>query len=170
MRCGLKGCCGGRRVKGEVIYTLGTSDRSAEEFLGLLRGLGIQVVVDVRRFPSSRYEHFRGEELERLVEGGGIGYVYLGRELGGYRKGGYESYVESDDFREGLGRLRRLARGRRVVILCAERLPWRCHRRFIARELEREGFTVVHVIDEKRIWAPKGRGQAGSRDGPPSSP
>lgn len=143
-------------MKGEVIYTLGTSDRSAEEFLRLLRGFGIQVVVDVRRFPSSRYEHFRGEELERLVEGGGMSYVYLGRELGGYRKVGYEYYVGSEGFREGLGRLQRLARGRRVAVLCAERLPWRCHRRFIARELEREGFTVVHVIDENRVWVPRG--------------
>jgi uncharacterized protein (DUF488 family) len=168
MRSGLKRCCGEWQVKGEVIYTLGTSDRSPEEFLRLLQGLGIKVVVDVRRFPSSRYDHFRGEELERLVRAEGIGYVHLGRELGGYRKGGYESYVGSEGFREGLGQVRRLAQGRKVVILCAERLPWRCHRRFIARELEREGFRVVHVIDEKRVWVPQ-EGPMANRGGPTGS-
>jgi len=143
-----------------VIYTLGTSNRSAEEFLGLLRRLEVEVVVDVRRFPTSQFDHFKREELSRLLEGEGFGYVYLGEELGGYRRGGYESHLESEDFREGLGRLMGLARERRVVILCAERLPWRCHRRFIGRELEKQEFRVSHVIDEQRTWAPKPEGKS----------
>ncbi len=140
-----------------MIYTLGTSNRSAEEFLELLGSLGVEVVVDVRRFPSSRFDHFKREELARLLEGGGFGYIYLGEELGGYRRGGYQSYLDTEDFREGLERLEGLARGRRVVLLCAERLPWRCHRRFIGWELERDGFRVIHIIDEKREWVPKAR-------------
>lgn len=140
-----------------MIYTLGTSNRTAEEFLELLRSLGVEVVVDVRRFPRSRFDHFRREELVRLLEGGGFGYIYLGEELGGYRRGGYQSYLDTEGFREGLERLEGLARGRRAVLLCAERLPWRCHRRFIGWELERDGFRVIHIIDEKREWVPKAR-------------
>jgi len=77
----------------EVIYTLGTSDRTAEEFLALLGRLGVELVVDVRRFPTSRFVHFKREELKRLLEGGGVSYIYLGEELGGYRRKGYEAYV-----------------------------------------------------------------------------
>ena len=73
----------------EVIYTLGTSDRTAEEFLALLGSLGAELVVDVRRFPTSRFGHFRREEFKDLLEGGGFSYLYLGEELGGYRRKGY---------------------------------------------------------------------------------
>ena len=142
---------------GEAIYSLGTSNRTREEFLDLLRSLGVELVVDVRRFPSSRFQHFKREELATLLEGEGFGYIYLGQELVGYRSGGYQSYLATEGFRRGLERLEELARERRVVFLCAERLPWRCHRRFIGWELEREGFRVVHVIDENRSWVPKPR-------------
>jgi uncharacterized protein (DUF488 family) len=142
-------------VSDEAIYTLGTSDRTAEEFLALLGSLGVELVVDVRRFPTSRFEHFKREELKRLLEGGGFSYIYLGEELGGYRRKGYEAYVGTEEFQHGLERLEELASQMRVVILCAERLPWRCHRRFIGRELEREGFRVEHIIDEKRRWVPR---------------
>lgn len=142
-------------MSGEVIYTLGTSDRTPEQFLMLLGSLGIEVVVDVRRFPTSRFNHFKRDELSRLLEGRGFGYIYLGQELGGYRNEGYEAYLETEEFRHGLERVEQLAQGRMAVILCAERLPWRCHRRFIGRELERDGFMVEHVIDEKRRWVPR---------------
>ena len=141
----------------EVIYSLGTSNRTPGEFLHLLRSLAVELVVDVRRFPSSRFQHFKREELVTLLEGEGFGYVYLGQELGGYRSGGYQSYLSTEGFKRGLEWLEELARERRVVFLCAERFPWRCHRRFIGWELEREGFRVVHVIDEDRSWVPKPR-------------
>jgi len=142
---------------GEVIYSLGTSNRTPGEFLDLLRSLDVELVVDVRRFPSSRFQHFKREELVMLLEGEGFGYIYLGQELGGYRSGGYQSYLSTGEFKRGLERLEELARERRVAFLCAERFPWRCHRRFIGRELEREGWQVVHVIDENRSWVPKPR-------------
>jgi uncharacterized protein (DUF488 family) len=122
----------------------------------LLGSLGVAVVVDVRRFPTSRFNHFKREVLKELLEARGFSYIYLGEELGGYRRGGYEAYLGSEEFRQGLRRVEELARRGRVVILCAERLPWRCHRRFIGRELERDGFRVEHIIDEKRRWVPKG--------------
>jgi uncharacterized protein (DUF488 family) len=144
-------------VSGEFIYTLGTSDRTPDEFLALLKDVGVEVVVDVRRFPTSRFKHFEKDELSRLLERGGFYYIYLGKELGGYRRKGYEAYVGTEEFRQGLSRLKELVCKSRVVILCAERLPWRCHRRFIGQELERDGFKVVHVIDEKRTWVSRSK-------------
>lgn len=140
-----------------AIYSLGTSNRTPSEFLDLLRSHDVELVVDVRRFPSSRFEHFKREELARLLEAGGFGYVYLGQELGGYRSGGYQAYLNTEEFKRGLEWLEQLAWGRRVAVVCAERLPWRCHRRFIGWELERDGFQVVHIIDEKQSWQPKRR-------------
>ncbi len=147
----------GTSPRGEV-YTLGTSTRSFEEFLGLLSLNGIELVLDVRRFPTSRFEHFRRGELEGLLREAGIGYIYMGRELGGYRRGGYPAFTSSDEFRMGIERLEELAMARRVAIVCAERLPWRCHRRFIGFELKRRGWQVIHVIDRGRRWELKGDG------------
>ena len=130
------------------------SARTPEEFLRLLESLGVEVVVDVRRFPTSRFDHFKRDELSRLLEEKGFSYIYLGQELGGYRSQGYQAHLGTEEFTHGLEGVEELARTRMVVILCAERLPWRCHRRFIGRELERDGFLVEHVIDEKRRWVP----------------
>jgi len=128
------------------IYTLGTSTRSLEEFISVLRENGIEVAVDVRRFPRSRFPHFEGEALAHELPKEGIEYVWMGKELGGYRKGGYPAYMETQAFQEGLRRLEDMATKKRVAIFCAERIPWRCHRRFISRRLEERGWEVVHLI------------------------
>jgi uncharacterized protein (DUF488 family) len=140
--------------KDKLIYTLGTSTRSPEEFLRLLKGHGIEAVVDVRSFPSSRFEYFGGGKLAELLDEAGIGYVAMGEELGGYRKGGYQVFTATTEFQRAVEKLEELAQRRRVTILCAERLPWRCHRRFIGFELEKRGWQVIHIIDEKRDWQP----------------
>jgi len=138
------------------IFTLGSSNRSAREFLDLLAHYQIEVIVDVRRFPTSRFDHFIKENLALLLEEKGIAYLYLGEELGGYRSGGYEAYMKSEEFEAGLARLQGVAEKKRVAIMCSERLPWRCHRRHIARTLMERGWQVRHIIDEKREWVPKG--------------
>jgi len=138
-----------------VVYTLGTSTRTLEEFTALLKHLGVEVVVDVRRFPSSRFEYFRKEELARSLPEAGIDYGHLGGELGGYRRGGYQAFLASEEFKRGLEKLERIAEEKKIAIVCAERLPWRCHRRFIGGELERRGWEVIHVIDERRSWSPR---------------
>jgi len=142
------------RERSTHIYTLGTSTRSPEEFLSLLKSYGIEVVADVRSFPTSRFEHFTQRNLAGLVEDAGIRYLYLGRELGGYRRMGYVNYLATADFRAGLRKLERIASTRKTAFVCAERLPWKCHRRFIAGELEKRGWQVVHIIDEKKTWQP----------------
>jgi len=140
-----------------LIYTLGMSTRSAEEFLALLLTYGVEAVADVRKFPTSRFEHFRREELGGLLDGAGIEYLYMGKELGGYRPSGYQNFTATPTFQEGLGRLEEIATKKRTAIVCAERFPWRCHRRFIALALEERGWEVVHIIEPGRVWLSKKR-------------
>ena len=142
-------------VEDKLIYTLGTSTRSPEEFIELLTSHGVEVVVDVRRFPSSRFEHFQRDRLAGLLSEAGIDYVYMGGELGGYRQGGYRNFTTTSDFQLGLRKLEEMAGNRITSIICAERFPWRCHRRFIALELEKRGWRVNHIIDKKRDWLPR---------------
>jgi len=141
----------------KLIYTLGTSTRSREQFIELLTSHGVEVVVDVRRFPSSRFEHFRREKLASYLSEAGIDYVYMGDELGGYRRGGYQNFTATSEFQLGLQKLEKVAQGRKAAIICAERFPWRCHRRFIALELEKKGWQLSHIIDQEREWVPRKR-------------
>ena len=138
-----------------TIYTLGTSNRTLEEFLEILQSQGIKRVVDVRRFPiSSRFPWFKGENLARVLAEKGLEYIPMGKELGGYRKGGYEAYTRTESFKRALDHLERLALQKPTVITCAEVLPWKCHRLFISRALEERGWRVIHLLDRKRIWTP----------------
>ncbi len=137
-----------------IIYTLGTSTRTEEEFLELLHHYRIQAVVDVRSFPHSRFEHFKRENLGKILDGRGFSYVYLGSELGGFRRGGYGSYTKSLSYQAGISRLERIGEEHTTAFVCAERFPWRCHRRFIASSLEARGWQVVHIIERDRVWRP----------------
>jgi uncharacterized protein (DUF488 family) len=125
------------------------------EFLSVLQAYGIRTLADVRRFPvSTRYPHFTRENLARAVRGAGIRYVHLGEALGGFRTGGFEDYMATPGFAAGLRSLQLAARRSPTAIMCAERLPWQCHRRFIGRALAQRGWDVVHVIDPGRTWSP----------------
>ena len=138
-----------------TIYTLGTSTHTKEEFLELLNSYHIETVVDVRSFPQSRFEHFKKENLERILSEKGFNYFYLGKELGGFRKGGYLSYTKSLPYQEGISHLEQIGRESITAFICAERFPWKCHRRFIASTLEEKGWKVVHIIEKDRIWRSK---------------
>ncbi|MFQ5846642.1 MAG: DUF488 family protein [Candidatus Methylomirabilales bacterium] len=136
-----------------TIYTIGSSTRPLPEFLGLLQGYEIAVLVDVRMFPhSKRFPHFSKKVLEENIPSRGLRYVYLGKELGGYRRGGYAAYMQTPQFARGLDILESIGREARAAFMCCERLPWRCHRRFIAADLERRGWRTVHIIEKDRIW------------------
>ncbi|HID20264.1 MAG TPA: DUF488 domain-containing protein [Methanophagales archaeon] len=138
------------------IWTIGTSNRSIDEFLNLLAAYRIEAIVDVRRFPTSRHKHFKQESLKASLNQCGIVYYHVA-ELGGYRKGGYTKYMKSEGFEKGLHYVETLATSKRVAIMCAELLFSSCHRRFIADALKLHGYTVIHIIDEKRCYEHKSR-------------
>lgn len=132
---------------GKAIYTVGHSNLPWEEFVRLLAGFGIEIVADVRRFPTSKkHPHFTREALARGLSQAGIRYEWLGAELGGYRRGGYEAHMRSESFRQGIARLLSLSDEGRVAILCAERDPRGCHRRYISSYLASLGVRVVHIL------------------------
>ncbi|MEW6418735.1 MAG: DUF488 domain-containing protein [Nitrospirota bacterium] len=137
------------------IFTLGTSRRSEEDFIEILLAYNIQSLIDVRRFPRSKTPIFRREKLEPFLTLEGIEYHFLGTELGGFRKGGYIAYVLTDDFRRGIDLLESIALTKISVIVCAERFPWKCHRKWIARELHKRGWEIEHIIEKGKVWIPK---------------
>ncbi|MBE0516706.1 MAG: DUF488 domain-containing protein [Methanophagales archaeon] len=138
------------------IWTIGTGNRSVEEFLHVLEIYQIEAVIDVRRFPTSKHNHFKRENLEASLNQSGIAYHHV-TELGGYRRGGYRDYMTTAEFENGLIKVEELASSQRVALMCAELLFFRCHRRFIADALKERGHTILHIIDEKRSYEHKGR-------------
>jgi uncharacterized protein (DUF488 family) len=105
-------------------------------------------------FQLQSFKHFKKENLKEFVEREGIEYVYLGQILGGYRSGGYEKYMHTEAFLNGIKQIEIHVKDKKSAIMCCERLPWRCHRRFISLQLESGGWEVIHIIDEKRTWKP----------------
>ncbi|MBC7330420.1 gamma-glutamyl-gamma-aminobutyrate hydrolase family protein [bacterium] len=137
------------------IFTLGTSNRDFKDFLCILNFYGIEEIIDVRRFPTSKFEWFKKENFERGLRELGFSYIWMGEELGGYRSTGYEAYMSSKEFKEGLRKLIRRALIKRVAIVCAELFPWRCHRRFISSALTINGWQVRHILNKGKEWKPK---------------
>ncbi|MEM7821303.1 MAG: DUF488 domain-containing protein [Candidatus Aenigmatarchaeota archaeon] len=132
------------------VYTIGHSTRNFEEFLNILKKFNILVVIDVRRFPSSRkFPWFNKENLEKELTKNKIEYIHF-PELGGYRNEGYEAFSKSEFFFQGLDKLIKLIDKKISAILCSEILWWRCHRRYIANALVEKGFEVIHVLDEEK--------------------
>ena len=129
-----------------TIWTIGYSNRSQKTFLEMLKEHKIEVLVDVRRFPTSKVEHFKREAMEQWLPEQGVEYVWLGEELGGYRHGGYKAYMRTKLFEDGTKRLSEIAGQKRTCIMCLEPNPKHCHRRFISAYLERKGVKVVHII------------------------
>ncbi|MCD6228473.1 MAG: DUF488 domain-containing protein [Candidatus Omnitrophica bacterium] len=132
------------------IYSLGTSNRSQDAFLRIIKKFHIQRVVDVRRFPTSKFLHFKASNLKRILNQENVEYVYMGDILGGYRKEGYRNYLQTQAFSSGLRKLEKLALEKRTCILCCERFYFRCHRRFITEAL-RGIFKVIHIIEEDKV-------------------
>jgi len=137
------------------IYTLGTDRRTEEDFIEILLSYNIQYLIDVRRFPKSKIPIFRRENLEPLLQHEKLEYHFLGQELGGFRKGGYLAYIRTEDFIRGIDILESIALQKLSVIICAERFPWKCHRKWIARELHRRGWEIEHIIDKGKVWVPR---------------
>jgi uncharacterized protein (DUF488 family) len=148
-------------AKSPTVFSIGHSTRAWEEFRDLLRAHGIQRVIDVRTIPRSRHNpQFNRETLSRKLRGAKIGYVHLGK-LGGLRHArrdspnggwrnssfrGYADYMQTLDFERALNRLIKLARQKKSVIMCAEAVPWRCHRSLIADALTIRKIPVAHIV------------------------
>jgi uncharacterized protein (DUF488 family) len=147
-----------------TIWTFGHSTRSLDDFVAVLQSTSIQVLADVRRFPASRRNpHFAADALKRALFQAGITYLYLGDELGGFRKPrpdsphvglrnttfrGYADWMDGPEFRRGLQRLLERATAQRVCIMCAERPVSNCHRRLIGDYLSLvHGVRVVDLYD-----------------------
>jgi uncharacterized protein (DUF488 family) len=135
-----------------LVYTIGTSTRTIEEFISLCQRFDLEAVVDVRRFPFSKLEHFRKKDFSSELQRRGIKYFYLGDPLGGYREEGYDQYTRSAEFRKGMQKLKEVASEHRAALVCAERSPDKCHRRFIAARLKADGWQVTHIVDGETTW------------------
>src|SRR6267378_8620265 len=147
------------------IWTVGHSTRSPEDFNEILLAHDIEVLVDVRSFPSSRrYPHFNKPALSRQLDSSGLLYLHL-PALGGRRPPSpdskntawknssfraYADYMETEDFREGVEALLELAQKKRTAVMCAEALWWRCHRSLIADFLKAKGVQVIHILDARK--------------------
>jgi uncharacterized protein (DUF488 family) len=141
------------------IYTIGHSTRQWHEFLALLRENAVTRLADIRRFQGSkRYPHFSRDAMQKALPDSGIAYEHF-EDLGGRRKPlgesqnmalrneqfrAYADYMATDEFRSAVDRL--LKSERTTAYMCAEAVPWRCHRNLLSDELVRRGIEVVHII------------------------
>lgn len=147
-----------------VIYTIGHSTRSIEDFIDILKKNGIRLIVDVRSVPRSRYNpQYNVETLPEKLSASGISYVHM-KELGGLRRPmlitpnagwrnsslrGYADYMQGAEFEESINRLVELAKKETVAVMCAESVPVRCHRMLISDALVVRGLKVIHIMGEK---------------------
>ena len=148
-----------------VLYTVGHSTRSADEFVALLAAHGVTALADVRTVRRSRHNpQFNGDALAATLAAHAIRYVPF-PGLGGFRKTsadspnggwrnlsfrGYADYMQSPEFVANLDALIALAREARVAIMCAEAVPWRCHRSLIADALTVRGFDVREIVGDAK--------------------
>lgn len=146
-----------------TIYSIGHSNQPIEAFLGLLNKHGIQVLVDIRSHPYSRYvPHFNSPELANDVGQANISYLFMGKELGG-RPDGEEFYDAEDHviyslvaqsplFLKGIERLEEIGKASRAVIMCSEEDPAACHRHLlVGRVLAERGISLLHICGDGRI-------------------
>jgi uncharacterized protein (DUF488 family) len=141
------------------IFSIGHSTRTLDELVSLLHGHAIKRLADIRRYPGSRrYPHFSRESLAAELPKRGVEYLHL-PELGGRRKPApdspndfwrndqfraYADHMATEEFRAAVERL--VASDKVTAYMCAEAVPWRCHRNLLSDELVRRGIAVFHVI------------------------
>ena len=144
-----------------VIFTLGHSTRSLAELVEILRAHGVERLVDVRTIPRSRHNpQFNRETLSKALHNRHLSYRHM-KALGGLRHArpdsintgwrnpsfrGYADYMQTPDFKEALASLLRLAKQKPTAIMCAEAVPWRCHRSLIADALTARGYEVRDIM------------------------
>ena len=143
-----------------MLYTIGHSNRSFSELAALLKAHGIELVADIRTVPKSRHNpRFNREALASTLPEAGIGYTHI-PALGGLRHPrkdsinlawrndsfrGYADYMQTEAFGAALDELLRIAAERRTAIMCAEAVPWRCHRSLVSDAAAARGVEVRHI-------------------------
>ena len=146
-----------------LVYTVGHSTHSFDAFVGMLAAHGVAAVADVRRFPRSRkFPHFNDDVLAATLLGRGIRYVPMGA-LGGRRRAlkdspnagwrsegfrGYADYMQRPEFAAAVEKLVAVAAEAPTAIMCAEAVPWRCHRSLIADAMLVRGWRVLDIMSE----------------------
>ena len=147
-----------------AVYTIGHSTRTIEEFIKILESYMIETVVDIRTIAASRHNpQYNEEDLCKSLSRKGIGYIHC-KGLGGLRHTtkasintawenssfrGYADYMQTPQFQENLNRLIDIIKDKPTVIMCAETLPWRCHRSLIGDALLVLNIEVIDIINEK---------------------
>jgi uncharacterized protein (DUF488 family) len=148
-----------------LILTVGHSTRALDEFIALLQAHGVEQLVDVRTIPRSRHNpQFNRDTLPTVLRNARIGYRHL-KGLGGLRHPckdslnagwrnasfrGFADYMQTVEFEMNLKKLIELAKKKQAVIMCAEAVPWRCHRSLIADALTIRGIHVEHIISRTK--------------------
>jgi uncharacterized protein (DUF488 family) len=143
------------------MLSIGHSNRPLREFLDMLKAHGVELLVDIRTIPRSRYNpQFNRETLPQALAAEGIAYEHM-PGLGGLRhpqKGspntgwknasfrGYADYMQTEEFRQNLEKLVSVSEGSQTAIMCAEAVPWRCHRLLVADALTVRGISVSHIM------------------------
>jgi uncharacterized protein (DUF488 family) len=150
----------------KIVWTVGHSTRSIDEFIALLKSFEIECVADIRSLPgSNRFPHFNQEALEISLPQNDIRYIHL-KELGGRRKvkpdsvntgwrrdafRGYADYMETDAFKQAVKELERIAATQHTAYMCAEALWWRCHRSLVSDYLKLSGWSVIHIMGASKF-------------------
>ena len=153
-----------KKLSKPVIYTIGHSTRTIEQFLDILGAHGIKKIVDVRTIPKSRHNpQFNRDELRKSLTNVKIRYEHM-KSLGGLRHAkknsinlgwenasfrGFADYMLTDQFSRGLERLKKIAQKETTAVMCAEAVPWRCHRSLIADALTKQKWQVLHIQSGK---------------------
>ena len=148
-------------TKAPVIFTIGHSTRPVEEFIDILMAYGIRLVADVRTIPRSRHNpQFNSDALATSLKAFGISYLHM-PGLGGLRHAkkdslnqgwenasfrGFADYMQTEEFEAGLRDLIESAKERKTVIMCAEAVPWRCHRSLLGDALLVRGVAVMDIM------------------------
>ncbi|MDZ4857816.1 MAG: DUF488 domain-containing protein [Candidatus Hydrogenedentes bacterium] len=148
-----------------LVLTIGHSTRPIDEFIGLLRAHGGEHVVDIRTVPKSRHNpQFNKDSLPVSLKKAGVGYSHL-PGLGGLRRTradsvntgwrnlsfrGYADYMQTPEFEQSIEELVELASRKQVVLMCAEAVPWRCHRSLVADALLVRGIVAEHIMSETK--------------------
>lgn len=152
-----------KSVEGMRVFTIGHSTRPISEFIELLRANGNERLLDIRTIPKSRRNpQFSTDALAKSLCEANIEYIHM-KELGGLRKPlpdsrntgwrnasfrGYADYMQTPEFEKALARAVELASEKPTALMCAEAVPWRCHRSLVADALTARGIEVLEIVSK----------------------